>query len=374
MQVIITRFPHNALIGGGEFHTLTLVKKLSLKGFDFLLLSSDNVLLSEFKKRSYPAHKVWAQLEPVSVKGLLLFPFLAPISFVYLSFLLLKYRQKGPRALFCLSYTEKVLITPMARLLGFRVFWMEHLRIEKSYQQNPLKIFYNWFSKYATVVTVSRDVASSLEDMGVARKNLKVIYNGIDAEKFKPVAKDKVEDPNIVIGTASRLVKEKALDDLIKAFSRALKERSDLRLQIAGDGPEKEALKQLIAKLGLQEKVKLLGFQQELVPFLARLDIFALVSRAKESFGLAAAEAQAMELPVVATNISGLAEVVENQHTGLVVPIGDIEAISRALLKLAADKNLRSKLGQSGRQRVLQNFSENRMISDFEALLTSSHD
>lgn len=370
MRVLITKFPHNSLLGGGEFHTLKLVEKLTPRGFSFWLLSSDPVLLREFAKKNYAARKIWAPLEPVSIKGVLLFPFFAPFFFFYLAFYLIKFGLKQKeKVLFCLSYTEKVLMTPLAKLLGYHVVWMEHLRVERSYKANPLRFFYCLFSNLATVVTASKAVGEQLVDLGVKRSRVKVIYNGIDTNFFSPRPKN-VASKEVIVGAASRLCSEKAVDDLIKAFAKAVKIVPNLRLKIAGEGPEKEKLEHMIKDFQLTSQVICLGYVNlsDMPKFLASLDIFAQVSRAKESFGLAAASASAMELPLVVTNISGLNEVAADKVTGLVVPIGDIEQISAAMVKLAQSSELREKMGQAGRERVKWMFGEERMIEEYSQL------
>jgi len=370
VQIILAKFPHNSELGGGELHTITLVKNLISRGADCMLLSSDEILLTEFNKRKFPAKKLWAPLEPVSAKGLLVFPFLAPFFFFYLLYFLIRFKKEKNPSLYCLTYTEKVLMTPVARLLGFKVIWMEHLRVEKSYTHNPLKFLYNWFSKYVVVVTVSQAVGDQLVALGVKRENVTVIYNGIDTDFFKPSGEGK-EDDTVTIGVAARLSKEKAIDDLIKAFAKAQKQYPSLELKIAGKGDQREMLEALAFSLGVKESVTFVGFQKDSTrDFLETLDIFALTSKAKESFGIAAAEAEAMGLPVVASNISGLTEVVKDKETGIVVPIGDIDAISDALLTLAKDPGLRRKYGEAARERVVKKFGEKTMIDAYEALFS----
>lgn len=371
MKVVITKFPHNSLFGGGEVHTLTLVEKLTPLGFDFTLLSSDQVLLLEFKKKHFKTKKLWAPLEPVSVKGVLLFPFFAPFFFWYLFHYFKKAKKEGVKTLLFLSYTEKILMTPLAYLMGFKIFWMEHLRIEKSYKKNPFKVFYLWFSRYSTVITVSKEVGKQLENLGVLKKNIAVIYIGINTEKFKKSQAGVLKE-TVSVGVAARLCEEKAIDDLIWAFNKARREVSGLKLIIAGEGPLRESLEKLVGELKIKDKVEFIGFQENVKEFLEKIDIFALTSRAKESFGIAAAEAQSMGLPVVATRISGLSEVVKDLETGFIVDIGNIEAIAEAIIKLSRDRDLRIRLGEAGRRRVIENFSEERMIDAFKKLFKNN--
>lgn len=333
------------------------------------MLSSCNILMEEFKKRAWPCKKVWAGREPVSILGIILFSLRMPFTFWQLFYLLVKYRLKyKTNKLYCLSLTEKLLITIPARLLGYSVFWIEHLRIERWLKLNPYRLCYVLNSYFATTIAVSRSVKNQLVNLGLSDKKTVVIYNGIDINKFQPKKPptDQLKSNIIIVGTVCRLCLEKGVADLIKAFALAFKKNNNLRLKIVGEGPEKENLVKLSNELRLAEYVYFLGWQENIPAFLNSLDIFALTPIRRESFGISAAEASACELPVIATDISGLKEVVADQKTGLVVASGNIEKISEAVLKLAADADLRIKMGKAGRQRVLNNFTLEKMIDGFE--------
>jgi glycosyltransferase involved in cell wall biosynthesis len=364
-NILIFKFPYNSAFGGGEVHTLQLFEELGKKGHMFYLVSSCDVLDQEFKKRGWPAKKVSMGYEPVSIKGIIYFCLLSPIYFIKMSYLLLKYRYKYKTdRLYCLSMTEKILGTSVAKLLGYRVFWIEHLRIERWLLQNPLKYLYVPFSKMATTITVSNSVKKQLQDMGLDESSIKVIYNGVNTDKFKK--KEKKADNKVIIGTACRLCTEKGVDYLISAFKNSLNTDKNMELWIAGNGPEEDNLKELVRKLNIEKNVKFLGFVDDINDLLNKIDIFALTPTRRESFGIAAAEASATELPVVATNISGLTEVVKDKGTGFVVRSKDVDAISKAFTKLSQSTDLREKYGKAGRERVLENFTERKMISEFE--------
>ncbi|MFH2105456.1 MAG: glycosyltransferase family 4 protein, partial [Parcubacteria group bacterium] len=262
--------------------------------------------------------------------------------------------------------TEKLLATIPAKLLGYSVFWMEHLRIERWLRLNPYRLLYVWLSNLVTTVTVSQAVKGQLVDLGLKDKNVTVIYNGIDTGKFKPDPLPATHYSSLVtIGTVCRLCPEKGIDYLIKAFQKVVEQNSGVELQIAGEGPEKKNLQNLVRELGLQEKVKFLGFITDTPKFLNQIDIFALTPTRRESFGIAAAEASACGKSVVVTNISGLTEVVEDGVTGLVVENKNIEQISSALVKLVGDKNLRHEMGAAGRRRVEKYFTVEKMVGKF---------
>lgn len=372
-NILILKFPHNSNLGGGEKHTLSLVKNLSRKGFDFYLATNCKVLIEEFSKRKYYFQKVWLGLEPVSIKGLFVFTITLPYTFWRILFLLLKYRIKHKtNILYCLNLTEKLLATIPAKLLGYKIFWMEHLRIEKWLKQNPYRLFYILLSKLVTTITVSNSVKNQLVDLGLKGDKIKVIYNGINTDKFvNQSSKINHQPPNkVIIGSVGRLNTEKGMNYLIKAFKNIFRKYPDAQLQIAGSGPEEESLKNLVKDLNIENSVKFLGYipDEKMAEFYNNIDIFALTPIRRESFGIAVAEAGACEKPVVVTNISGLMEVVESNKTGLIVESKNIKAIAFALIKLIEDNNLRIEFGKNARKRVLENFTEEKMINEFEKI------
>ena len=372
MRVLLLKFPLHSAFGGGEIHTMQLVERLSERGIKFYFLTSCKVLLKEFKKQGWHVRRIWGGSEPVSFKQVLKFALFSPIALLWTLLYLLYYRIfHRVKVVYCHTLTEKLLATLPARLLGMKVVWIEHLRIERWLKSNPYLIFYKILSRLAKVVAVSKSVGSQLEDLGVPNSSLKVIYNGIDTHMFSPKAKNNDLD-KIVIGLACRLAKEKGIDTLIRVFARLQKKFRNLKLRISGSGPEKKRLEVLAARLGLASDVEFLGqVKPAYTPvFFNSLDIATLLSRRRESFGLMAAEAQACRKPVVATNISGLAEVVKNGETGIVVPIDDRKKITRAFSKLIKSKELRLTMGKAGRKRVKKYFSLDKMIDDFYNLFT----
>ena len=216
-SILILKFPYSSAFGGGEAHTLDLSAGLRRKGAEVFLGSADKILLEEFSKRGWWHKKVWGGVEPVSAKGINLFTLLSPLVFCRLCFFILAMKIKhGTKLLYCLSLTEKLLLTLPARLFGYRVFWIEHLRIERWLYANPYRIFYTLYSRLVTVVAVSNAVRHQLLDLGVREKNAITIYNGVDFAKFKEVKRN--NHGVVVIGAAARLEEEKGLTFLLRAF------------------------------------------------------------------------------------------------------------------------------------------------------------
>lgn len=188
-----------------------------------------------------------------------------------------------------------------------------------------------------------------------AGKRISVIPYGVDLERFCPAGKD--GRPNVTVGAVSRMGPEKGFDVLLRAVARLRDRGVTLDVVLAGDGPSRGSLEQLARTLGLGERVQFLGeVDHEGVPaVLRRLDIFAMPST-WEGFGVSAIEASAMQLPVVASNIHGIPDVVADGETGLLVPPSDVDSLAAALERLAGDAGLRRSMGEAGRAYVRRHY------------------
>jgi glycosyltransferase involved in cell wall biosynthesis len=196
-----------------------------------------------------------------------------------------------------------------------------------------------------------------------------VVYAGVESvNKF--LAENKALRTTTVIGAACRLVPLKGLMDLIQAVAILNLEFSNLRLEIAGSGPQRDDLERELYRLGLAGQVRFLGWQRDLRPIFGSWDIFAMPSL-DEGFPMATLEAMAEGLPVVATSVGGLPEIVEDGQTGYLVPPSDVAALTRRLRLLLLDPKGRQAMGAAGRQRAREHFSVDRMVAEIAAIYDS---
>ena len=200
-------------------------------------------------------------------------------------------------------------------------------------------------------------------------KPVTVVPYGVDLARFRPAARNGVRPAEIVVGAVARLSIEKGLDVLLRAAAKLANGGLPLRVVLAGDGPRRRQLERLAARLGIAGRVEFLGeVPHERVPeVLAGFDIFALPSRA-EGFGVAALEAQAMELPVVGSDVHGIPDTVEDGRTGFLVPPGDVDALAAAIARLAGDAGLRADMGRAGRSFVERRYRWEENAAQMERL------
>ena len=174
-----------------------------------------------------------------------------------------------------------------------------------------------------------------------------------------------LNDGDVAIGMAARLIPGKGHGVLVEAFEQAVASAPSLRLLIAGDGPLRSDLETAVRRLP-SGAARVLGFIPDIRSFMAACDVLAFPTSPQlgEGFGLAALEAMASSRPVIATDVASLPEVVANGETGLLVQPDDPSELAGALLELASDSALRHRLGQQARARAVERFGLDRMISE----------
>ena len=190
------------------------------------------------------------------------------------------------------------------------------------------------------VTTVSKQLKRKTEETFNVEKEIRVIYNFIDFARFRKTNKDhfkKAIAPNgeKIMVHVSNFRKVKRVEDVIHVFEK-VNAKLPCKLMLIGDGPEREKMEELCRKLGLCSEIRFLGKQDAVEELLAVSDIFVLPS-ANESFGLAALEAMACEVPVVSSNIGGLPEVNIDGKTGYLCNVGDIDTMAARALEILED-------------------------------------
>lgn len=206
----------------------------------------------------------------------------------------------------------------------------------------------------------------------IYNKNAKTCYPGIDVIKFsdKGNAKESLNCENLILTIGFlRLVKN--FDAAIKAMYHVVKTHRKTKLVIVGSGPERYRLLKLIKKLNLENNVLIQQLtNQELVDYYGSSDVVLYIPF-NEPFGLVPLEAMASKKPVVASNLSGPTETVQNNRTGFLVDPKDPKAVANAICQLLEDKKLSRQMGEAGRKRVEDNFTLKRSASRFETYLVN---
>lgn len=231
--------------------------------------------------------------------------------------------------------------------------------------------------KYANkILSTSVCMASEVKKLMKQELDIGITPFGVDIAIFFPNPK---QHKSFNIGIIKTLKPNYGIQNLIEAFAlfledKSSKEREVMNLLIYGEGDMKEELVNLVKKKGLESNVKFEGYirNEEVPNVLNELDLFCL-SSINESFGVAAVEAMACSIPVIATDAEGFAEVIENGKSGVIVPKQNVEEMARAIELLYHNKDLRNQYGLEGLKRAqgLYDFDKNAdtMIAFYQTLL-----
>ena len=230
------------------------------------------------------------------------------------------------------------------------------------------------------VIAVSNAVARELRAQRIVSDGqLAVVRNGVDVDRFSvDFDRDRflktlgLPAQVALVGSFGELRTLKRHDDFIRAASLIARHFPDVHFVLAGLDTSLSRdvhthLEELVIETGLKDRFHFLGWVEEAEKLLGSLDVFVSASET-ESFGLAIAEAMAAGTPVVATATEGAQEVVNDQETGYLVPIGDVAAIARSIMNLLSSRELRTQIGTRAREVVNQKFSLQRMVDQIEQI------
>ncbi|HEX6723920.1 MAG TPA: glycosyltransferase [Gaiella sp.] len=212
-------------------------------------------------------------------------------------------------------------------------------------------------------IAISAGLARYLaESEGFDAASFEVVHYGIEAGPEPPPLPCA---PRLAI--VGRLIPIKGHDALLRAVARAREQLPGLTLEIAGDGELEPELRATTARLGLDETVTFLGRVAPAGPVLERAEVVVVPSFG-EGFGMVALEAMERGRPVIASDVGGLPEIVDDGRTGTLVPPGDVEALAAAIAELAGDPARAAEMGAAGRARALAEFSQERCTERIAAL------
>jgi glycosyltransferase involved in cell wall biosynthesis len=223
----------------------------------------------------------------------------------------------------------------------------------------------------AFIAVSSDDRRKMIEVEGIDPEDVTFVANGIDGLPPGDGARVRDElgipDGAPLIGAVAVLRPQKALDVLIRAVAALRPEFPDLRLLIAGDGPERERLEALVAELDAGAAVTLLGIRSDVPDLLAALDVAALSSD-YEGSPLAVMEYMEAALPVVATRVGGVPDLIEEGANGLLVERRDPDALAAALARLLRDREAAAEMGRRGRERRRSEFTIDGTVRTLERM------
>jgi len=263
-----------------------------------------------------------------------------------------------------------------ARVCGMEqpVFIVHNLPQEIHFLQRPFDFIYDFLvQRYSRAVCVSHKAALKLREVRAFKKLPIVVHNGVDEQTACPQLSTRAISGRFNIASVGRLSSEKGHRYLLDALKR-LKESAaylDFLLHVFGKGtPRQEAeLTQAVQDRNLEKHVVFHGFVREMPQAIAGFDALVLASYEVESLPMVILEAMSLSIPVVATDIGGVCEIIENGVSGLVVPIQDAQALSSAILQLMCDSELKTQIGENGRKRFHSEFTAKKMALRYHEIV-----
>jgi len=341
---------------GGQDQLLSLLRGLLQRGHEVHLICHPQSLLEE------RARGVGVRVHPVSIRsevGLIAFFRVLAVLF-----------RTHPEVL-AFNTPRPILLGNLASRFTSVPVRIIFRRVNFPLRRSPLtRLKYTW--GIDCIVAISKSIRYQLRIGGVPASRIRTIYEGMDLTLYPKPETPKLRRPGepIVVGTVAHLSHEKGLTHLVKAAATIPNVHSRLRFLIVGDGECREELEDEVRKRGLQPCFQFLGFQDRITGHLQTFDIFVLPSLS-EGLSSAILTAMATSLPVVATDVGGIPELIRNGENGLLIPPADAGALARAIEFLATNPEERLRMGQAGRKLMEERFTLQRKILETEELCAS---
>lgn len=272
----------------------------------------------------------------------------------------------GARANFICMFLKKKIKVPMVTTIHSDYM----LDFKDSFYKNLIYTTLNKMSlrKFDHYICVSDNFKKMLVDRGFDRDKIHVLYNGIDTEekieyipKTAFLGKYKINyNGELLVGIAARLDKVKDHETFIKACKETLEINPDIIFLIAGDGDEKKKLEEMVKSFGIEKNIYFLGFVRDKYSFFNAIDINVLTS-ISESFPYVILEAAMLAVPTVSTKTGGIPEIIKDDYTGYLFPVGNYKSLSRYLLDLYDKRDKLKELGDNIKKEVVEKYSHESM-------------
>jgi len=241
------------------------------------------------------------------------------------------------------------------------------------------------FSKvmgWAKIVIVPSNVIGRhmMDDFAVASRDIRLIPRSVDLDKFRSLKVERKKG-EYVISIVGRITPLKGHEFFFKAMARVLRSVANIKIWVIGEAPVnkesyREELNILVKRLGLAEYVQFLGNRKDVPQLLARSNCLVLSTVTEEAFGRVILEAQAASVPVVATRVGGVVDIIDDEQTGLLVTPKDPEGMSQAVIRILRDKTFAERLTTAAYKKLEENFTLDHMatktIAAYEELLGST--
>ncbi len=335
MKILFIR--SSKYFSGAEKYNVELLGELR-KYFDIVLLTN----LENLRSYGFKAWiEKWLPEEVGTKKQLLKNLFYAPI------FVLRYLKLVRNFNIVCLqSRTEMIFLTPILKLFKKKIVWIQHGPMFISHASRIIMRLYVFASKFMDkLIAVSQDTKKDLITGGIPKEKITVIYIGVQISQIKK------QTHKFTVGFLGTVTKEKGIDDFIEVVKI-----TKCTALIIGNGPDLSWVKKCVACT---------GFVKDVQKYLNRIDILLLPTRHHEGISMAILEAQAVGIPVFATDIGGNREIVEHGYNGFLYKVGDVMGMARDIRMLEKDRNKLKEMRRNAQDTVIERFNIRRQAKLF---------
>lgn len=357
MRVLIIRNAYQKDTGGAEQYAYNFGRALKDAGLEPFVVTKHRAIIEKCRMQNIKTiYGVWSENQSWSK----LYYVRALYTTLWYIWLIL---SKNIDIVHPQSRDDFVFATWAGRLLRKKVFWTDHADLKYLLDRvnHPHPRMQKWLLGCANyskkIICVSSSEKQSINKVAPEiSKKLTLIYNGV----FAPTSTGSNKKPVPTIGTISRLVPEKGITEIIEAFSKLSTFKGNLWIIGSLSGNEKK-YHDLAVRLNVANRVDFIGYTNDSDKYLKRMSYFVHASY-HEAFSTAIIEASMNGLPIIATNVGGTPEIIENGKTGLLVEPRDSEALTRALERLIKNPPLAKSLGSNARKNALEKFDFQKIV------------
>jgi len=375
-------------VSGAEIYNLNLLQGFAgYPDVDISFLTNSKYFLDRIREKKGKAFFLKSDLEEIGTKKNFLKALINSPIFISSFISNIRKVEKGEKFnLICLqSMTEKIFITPFLKLLNYKIIWIEHGPLFRTKRAAIIKILYKLISNFANkIIAVSKDTEKDLVNGRVNKNKIKTLYIGVDIKYFAPLTAKEIEDEkkklkiplkNFVIGFLGTVNKEKGIEEFFSVASAISSLLSGGRMDswdggmkgvnflIIGDGP-------LLKKIKEENKNKnfiFTGFEKDVKKYIGILDILFFPTKHNEGISLSLLETMSMRKVVVARDIGGNNEII-NENTGHLYNDYKKDGLVNAIKNLQNNKEKLKNIGKKARDEIIKNFDINKNVKNFYGL------
>ena len=355
-MIKILYFLNSTVRGGVEEHLLSILEKLDRSKFEPVLICPQELIdfigkeLAAYSVRSYPV-KIRRVFDLTQIR-----------EFIRVL------KTERPDIVHSHLFNATMFAVPIVKWFGsakIRVIDTAHIR--EAWRKGIKRAFFIdrfIYRRVDHIIAVSHAIKKyMIEEKRLPENKITVVHNGVHLEKFHPSSPR--PDGRLVFGVIGRLEPQKGHRYFLEAVQQLGSKAAEANFQVIGEGSLRNELEEKAKELGIESRVKFLGFRSDIVKAFDELDVLVLPSLF-EGLPLVALEASAMGKAVIVTNVDGSPEVVAHNETGIVVPSQDSSALREAMERLITHREQIEAFGRKARERVAREFDVNKQVRETE--------